>query len=77
MNSSKKKPYVIYMAEIIYLKISSIKKESPDISNIEAIDRFIGTKEYNEFSSGKFHDIWFKDLEKNNFVDSKSGEKIP
>ena len=77
MNSSKKKPYVIYMAEIIYLKISSIKKESPDISNIEDIDRFIGTKEYNEFSSGKFHDIWFKDLEKNNFVDSKSGEKIP
>ena len=55
-----KKPYVIVIAEIIYLSISKIKQENSTISNIEAIDRFIGTKIYEEISSGKFHDTWFK-----------------
>jgi len=31
---------------------------------------------YRDISSGKFHDNWFKDLEKNKFIDTKSGEKI-
>ena len=48
-----------------------------DISNIDAIEGFIGTKIYEEISSGEFHDSWFKDLENNNYVDKFSGEKIP
>ena len=72
-----KKPYVIYLAEIIYKDIANIKKNNLDISNIEAIERFIGTKIYNEISSGEFHDKWFKYLENNNFIDKDSGKKIP
>jgi|TARA_B110001452_G_scaffold32151_1_gene25099 hypothetical protein len=72
-----KKPYVIYLAEIIYINVANIKKKNPDISNIDAIEGFIGTEEYKNISSGKFHDIWFKDLESNNFIDKRSGEKIP
>ena len=73
----KKKPYVLYVAEKIYLKISEIKKNNSNISNIDAIERFIGTETYEEISSGRFHDLWFKELKKNNFVDKKTGEKIP
>jgi hypothetical protein len=72
-----KKPYVIYLAEIIYMNITDIKKKNPNISNIDAIEGFIGTETYENISSGKFHDAWFKELETNNFVDKKSGEKIP
>ncbi|MDC1138271.1 hypothetical protein OAS75_00215 [Candidatus Pelagibacter sp.] len=77
MSKAEKKPYVIYLAEIIYKNITDIKKKNPNISNIDAIEGFIGTTAYNEISSGKFHDSWFKDLEENEFVDKKSGEKIP
>ena len=77
MNKPQTKPYVIYLAEIIYKNIVDIKKRNPDISNIDAIEGFIGTEVYNNISSGKFHDIWFKDLEDNNFVDKNSGERIP
>jgi len=77
MDVSKKKPYVILMAEIIYLEVSKIKKESPDISNIEAIERFTETKTYDEISNGKFHDIWFKNMEINDFLDADTGKKIP
>jgi len=59
------------------MNVANIKKKNPDISNIDAIEGFIGTEEYKNISSGKFHDIWFKDLESNNFVDKRSGEKIP
>ena len=72
-----KKPYVIYLAETIYKNIVMIKKNNSDISNIDAIEGFIGTKIYEEISSGKFHDSWFKYLENNEFVDKDSGEKIP
>ena len=41
------------------------------ISNIDAIDNFIGSEIYNEISSGKFHDKWFDELSKNNFIDKK------
>ena len=71
------KPYVIYMAETIYNNIVDIKNNNPDISNIEAIERFIGTPAYEEISNGKFHDIWLKSLEDNKFVDKKTGKKIP
>ena len=71
------KPYVIYLAEVIYKDIADIKKNNLDISNIDAIEGFIGTKIYNEISSGEFHDNWFRYLENNNFIDKDSGEKIP
>ena len=71
------KPYVIYMAETIYNNIVNIKNDNPDISNIEAIERFIGTPSYEEISSGRFHDVWLKSLENNKFVDKNTGKKIP
>ena len=70
------KPYVLYVAEIIYLEIFDLKKKN-NINNIEAFERFIGTEIYKNISSGKFHDEWLKDLKKNNFVDKKTGKKIP
>ena len=72
-----KKPYVIYLAEIIYRNVADIKKNNLDISNIDAIEGFIGTKTYEEISSGKFHDNWFEYLKNNKFIDKDSGEKIP
>ena len=77
MHSESKKPYVIYLAEVIYENIANIKKNNSDISNIDAVEGFIGTKIYNEISSGEFHDNWFKYLENNNFIDKDSGKKIP
>jgi hypothetical protein len=77
MLTKTKKPYVIYLAETIYKNIAMIKKNNSDISNIDAIEGFIGTKIYEEISSGKFHDSWFKYLENNKFIDKDSGEKIP
>tara|TARA_B100000575_G_scaffold289853_1_gene292428 strand:- start:425 stop:862 length:438 start_codon:yes stop_codon:yes gene_type:complete len=73
---SKEKPYVLFVAEKIYLEISKIKKNNPDISNIDAIDTFMGTDFYEKVSSGKFHDDWFDDLKKNNFIDKKTKKKI-
>ena len=77
MLSNKKKPYVIYLAEVIYKNIADIKKNNLDISNIVAIEGFIGTKKYEEISSGRFHDNWFEYLKNNRFIDKDSGEKIP
>ena len=74
---SKERPYVLFVAEIIYLKISESKKMNPEYSNIDAIESFIGSETYKEISSGRFHDKWFKELEKNNFFDKKSKKKIP
>mgnify|MGYP001360407952 FL=1 len=70
------KPYILHVAEIIYFEILKIKKEN-NINNIEAFERFIGSETYKRISSGKFHDQWFNDLKKNNFVDIKTGKKIP
>jgi len=77
MQIDKRKPYVIYLAEVIYKNIVDIKKENSYISNIDAIESFIGTSIYEEISSGKFHDAWFDDLENNKFIDKESGKKIP
>ena len=74
---SKEKPYVLYVAEVIYSKVCEIKKKNPEFSNINAVEIFIGSKTYNEISSGQFHDKWFKRLKKNNFVDLKTKKKIP
>ena len=74
---SIERPYVLFVAEKIYLEIFKIKKNNPDFSNIDAVENFIGTKLYKEISSGKFHDEWFKKLEKDNFIDPKSKSEIP
>ena len=74
---SKMRPYVLYVAEVIYLEISKIKANNPSFSNIDAVDGFIGTKTYKKISSGEFHDEWFNELEKNRFLDKKSQKKIP
>jgi hypothetical protein len=71
------KPYIIRVAELIYSKISEIKKNEPNYSNIDAIEQFIGTDIYEEISSGKFHDNWFKELANSNFIDKETGKKIP
>ena len=77
MSPKVKKPCVIYLAEVIYKDVADIKKNNLDISNIDAIEGFIGTKKYEEISSGKFHDDWFEYLKNNKFIDKDSGEKIP
>ncbi len=74
---SKEQPYILFVAEVIYSKISEIKKKNPEFSNIDAIENFIGSKTYIEISSGNFHDNWFKELKKNNFIDQKTKNKIP
>ena len=74
---SKEMPFVLLVAEVIYSKICEIKKRNPDLSNIDAIESFIGSKIYNEISSGEFHDKWLKQLEKNNFIDDNTNQKVP
>ncbi len=76
MNLSTDKPYVLYVAETIYLEILKLKKNN-NLNNIEAFERFIGSQIYKKISSGKFHDEWFNNLEKNNFIDKDTGKKIP
>ena len=75
--SSKVRPYVLYVAEAIYLEICKIKKKNPVFSNIDAIDAYIGSEEYSRISSGKFHDEWFTKLKKNKFIDPNTKKKIP
>ena len=53
------------------------KKKIPNISNIDAIENFIGSESYKEISSGKFHDKWFEQIERDNFIDQKTKKKIP
>ena len=74
---SKEMPYILFVAELIYIKICEIKKKNKDFTNIDAIENFIGSKIYNEISTGKFHDNWFNKLKLNNFIDSKTKKKIP
>jgi hypothetical protein len=76
MSEIIEKPYVLHVAEVIYLEICNIKKNE-NINNIEAVERFIGSDKYKTISSGRFHDEWFADLKKNNFVDKDTGKKIP
>jgi len=73
----EKKPYVLFVAEEIYLKICYIKKKNPSFSNVDAIEGFIGTEDYNKISNGDFHDKWFEYLKKNNFIDKQTKNKIP
>ena len=77
MLSKTKKPYVIYMAEIIYSYVSIIKKKNLNIETKEAIDKFMETEEFKKLSDGTLHEEWFSELEKNNYLDQENGRKIP
>ena len=70
------KPYVLRVAEMIYSKVVDIKKENSEMTNIEAFEVFMTTKDYDLISSGKFHDQWFLELKHNSFVDKITGKKI-
>ena len=74
---SNDKPYVLFVAEIIYLAISKIKRNNPEFTNIDSIESFIGSKIYKEISSGEFHDKWLDELKKNDFIDKKTKKKVP
>ena len=74
---SKEKPYVLLVAELIYLKVCEIKKKNPDFTNINAIEAFISSETYQLISSGKFHDELINKLKKNGFIDKKTKKKIP
>jgi|TARA_B100002052_G_C15660548_1_gene497071 hypothetical protein len=76
MSTITEKPYVLRVAELIYLKIIDIKKQNPEINNIQAFEIFMSTKDYEFISSGEFHDKWFTELKKDKFVDKLTGKKI-
>ena len=56
MKKNLAKPYILYVAEVIYLAISEIKSKEQNISNIDAMERFMGSPLYEKISSGKYHD---------------------
>tara|TARA_B100000674_G_scaffold232974_1_gene191563 strand:- start:96 stop:533 length:438 start_codon:yes stop_codon:yes gene_type:complete len=76
MSSKIDKPYVLRVAELIYLKIIDIKKRNPGMNNIQAFEIFMTTNDYDLISSGEFHNKWFLELKKNNFIDKITGKKI-
>jgi hypothetical protein len=76
MSSNNDKPYVLRVAELIYNKIVNIKKENSQMTNIQAFEVFMTTKDYDLISSGEFHDQWFLELKENNFIDGLTGKKI-
>ena len=76
MSKNIDKPYVLRVAEVIYLKIVNIKKENPEMNNIQAFEVFMTTKEYDLISSGEYHDNWFVELKINKFIDKITGKKI-
>ena len=76
MSVDNDKPHVLRVAELIYTKVTKIKKENPEMSNIQAFEVFMTTKDYDLISSGKFHDQWFLELKNNKFVDKITGKKI-
>ncbi len=76
MSLDSDKPYVLRVAELIYSKVVNIKKENSEMTNIQAFEVFMTTKDYDLISSGKFHDQWFLELKNSNFVDKITGKKI-
>ena len=76
MTSKIDKPYVLRVAELIYLKIIEIKNQNPEINNIQAFEIFMTTKDYDFISSGEFHEKWISELKENNFIDKITGKKI-
>ena len=76
MSSNTDKPYVLRVAELIYLKVFKIKRENPEINNLQAFEIFMTTKDFDIISSGKFHDEWFIELRNNKYVDKITKKKI-
>ena len=76
MKSKIEKPYVLRVAELIYLKIIDIKKQNPEVNNIQAFEIFMTTKDYDFISSGNFHEKWISELKDNDFIDKITGKKI-
>jgi hypothetical protein len=72
----KDKPYVLRVAELLYSSVVNIKKENPGMTNIQAFELFMTTKDYDLISSGEFHNQWFLELKDNNFIDKITGKKI-
>jgi len=72
----KDKPYVLRVAELIYSSVVNIKKKNPGMTNIQAFELFMTTKDYDLISSGEFHNQWFLELKDNNFIDKITGKKI-
>ena len=70
------KPYILRVAELIYSKVGNIKKENSEMTNIQAFEVFMTTKDYDLISSGEFHDQWFVELKNNEFIDKITGKKI-
>ena len=60
------KPAMLYAAEEIYSNVSDIKLKNPDISVIEAVEMYIGSKSYQSLSSGEFHNELLNKLQKDN-----------
>ena len=76
MPKNTDKPYVLRVAEFIYLKINNIKNQNPQINNIQAFEIFMTTKDYDLISSGEYHNQWFLELKNNKFVDKVTKKKI-
>ena len=76
MSSKNTQPYVLRAAEFVYLNIVEIKKQNPEVNNIQAFEIFMTTKEYDFLSSGQFHDKWFSQLKKNQFIDQITKREI-
>ena len=76
MSVDSDKPYILRVAELIYYKVVNIKKENSDMTNIQAFEVFMTTKDYDLISSGNFHDQWFLELKNNKSVDKITGKKI-
>jgi hypothetical protein len=74
---SKERPYILFVAELIYSEIIEIKNKNLNFSNIDAIEAFIGSALYKKISSGNFHDEWFAELKMNNFIDRKTNKIVP
>ncbi len=76
MQKNTDKPYVLRVAETIYLKITDIKKQNSQINNIQAFEIFMTTKDFDLISSGEYHNQWFSELKQNNFIDKVTKKKI-
>ena len=76
MTTKIDKPYVLRVAELIYSKIIEIKNQNPEVTNIQAFEIFMTTKDYDFISSGEFHENWISELKENNFIDKITGKKI-
>ncbi len=71
------KPLMLYLPESIYLQLIKIKELEPDITNVELIERFLATKEFDEIKKGNFHYNLFSKIKENNFINYETGIKIP